>query len=114
MCSNACVWTIGTSSRPSGYDLMDVAIVTQCRSERTGHYRFVWRLAATFFNDIVHLSSMSKKPEERTKDSGKSAKDNIEQPEPLGKEDSTEPVTVGSGGGASGREGKASGGAAGL
>jgi hypothetical protein len=38
---------------------------------------------------------------------------NIEQPEPLDKQDPTGPVTVGSGKGSSGREGKASGGATG-
>jgi hypothetical protein len=36
---------------------------------------------------------MSEKPEERNKDSKKSAEDNIEQP--VGKQDPTEPVQVG-------------------
>ena len=55
---------------------------------------------------------MSEQPEERNKDSKKAAKDNIEQPEPLGKEDPTEPVTIGNeDSSSSGREGKASGGA---
>ena len=49
---------------------------------------------------------MSEKPEERDKDSKKVAKGNIEQqqpqPEPLDKQDPTEPVKV-----AGGREGKA-------
>jgi hypothetical protein len=57
---------------------------------------------------------MSEQPEERTKDSGKAARDSIEQPEPIDKQDPTETVTVGSGKGSSGREGKAGGGAQGL
>jgi hypothetical protein len=58
---------------------------------------------------------MSEQPEERNRDSKKTAKDNIEQPGPVDKQDPTEPVTVGSGGGSSsGREGKASGGATGT
>jgi hypothetical protein len=52
--------------------------------------------------------------EKRNRDSKEAAKDNIEQPGPLEKSDPTEPVTVGSGKGSSGREGKASGGAEGL
>jgi hypothetical protein len=57
---------------------------------------------------------MSEQPEERNKDSRKAAKDSIEQPGPVDKQDPTEPVTVGSGKGSSGREGKAGGGAQGL
>lgn len=53
-------------------------------------------------------------PKERTNNSKESAKENIEQPKPLGKEDPTEPVTVGSRSSSSGREGKASGGATGT
>jgi hypothetical protein len=56
--------------------------------------------------------SMSEQPEERNRDSKNASKDNIEQP--LEKQDPTEPVTVGSGKGSSGREGKGSGGTAGL
>lgn len=58
---------------------------------------------------------MSEQPEERNRDSRNSAMDNIEQPRPVEKQDPTEPITVGSGkGSASGREGKASGGATGT
>jgi hypothetical protein len=57
---------------------------------------------------------MSEQPEERNKDSRKSAKDRIEQPGPVDKQDPTEPVTVGSGKGSSGRESKGAGGAQGL
>lgn len=57
---------------------------------------------------------MSDKPERRNKDTKKAAKGNIEQPQPLDKQDPSEPVSVGSGHGSSGREGKGSGGAAGL
>lgn len=56
---------------------------------------------------------MSEQPEERNRESKKTAKDNIEQTAPVDKQDPTEPVTVGSGGGSSGREGKASCGATG-
>jgi hypothetical protein len=55
---------------------------------------------------------MSEQPEDRNNDSKKTAKNNIEQPEPLRKQDPTEPVTVEGGGtdqgrgGASAREGK--------
>ena len=52
---------------------------------------------------------MSDQPEERNKDSRKAGKDNIEQAGPVDKQDPTEPVTVGSGKGSSGREGKGSG-----
>jgi hypothetical protein len=37
---------------------------------------------------------MSEQPEERTKSSEKAAKANIEQPEPIDKQDPTEPVKV--------------------
>jgi hypothetical protein len=38
---------------------------------------------------------MSDKPKERNEDSKKAAEGNIEQPEPLDKQDPTEPVEVG-------------------
>lgn len=54
---------------------------------------------------------MSRKPEERNKDSMKAAKDNVAQAEPIGKQDPTEPVTeqdadTTSDGGPAAREGK--------
>lgn len=57
---------------------------------------------------------MSEQPEKRNKDSKRVSEESIEQPEPIGKQDPTEPVTVGGGKGSSGREGKASGGAQGV
>ncbi len=67
---------------------------------------------------------MSEQPEERSKDSKRVARDHIkqqQQPEPVGKQDPTETVTVESsgsqGGGSAAREGKgtaAAGGSAGL
>ena len=52
--------------------------------------------------------SMSENPEGRTTDSKKASKSNIEEsPEPIGKPDPTEPVTVG--GGAGGFKGEAKG-----
>jgi hypothetical protein len=51
---------------------------------------------------------MSENPEGRTIDSKKASKSNIEEsPEPIGKPDPTEPVTVG--GGAGGSRGEAKG-----
>ncbi len=54
---------------------------------------------------------MSEQPEDRNDDSRKAARDNIEQPEPLRKQDPTEPISVESSGisqsgGSSAREGK--------
>ena len=50
---------------------------------------------------------MSENPEERTTDSKKASKSNIEEyPEPIGKPDPTEPVTVIGGAGGSKGEGK--------
>ena len=58
---------------------------------------------------------MSDNPEERNKDSRKSAKDSIEQPTPVDRQDPTGPVSVeGNTGGNAAGKGKAAGGASGL
>jgi hypothetical protein len=57
---------------------------------------------------------MSEQPEGRTKDTKNTAKDKIEQPAPIDKQDPTEPVGVESGHGSAARGGKAAGGSVGL
>lgn len=63
-------------------------------------------LSSAFLSLCVHIGSMSGNPEGRTTDSKKTSKSNIdESPEPIGKPDPTEPVTVS--GGAGGSKGEA-------
>ena len=58
---------------------------------------------------------MSENPEERNKDSRKSAENNIEQPTPVDKQDPTGPVSVeGNPAGNAAGKGKAAGGTSGL
>lgn len=58
---------------------------------------------------------MSDKPKERNEDSKKAAENNIEQPEPLNKQDPTQPVEVGKQEDAAARKGgKAAGSTAGM
>jgi hypothetical protein len=63
-------------------------------------------LSSAFLSLCVHIDSMSGNPEGRKTDSKKTSKSNIEEsPEPIGKPDPTEPVTVS--GGAGGSKGEA-------
>jgi hypothetical protein len=66
-------------------------------------------LLLSFLSYNVHvICIMSQNPEGRTRDSKKASKSNIEEsPEPIGKPDPTEPVTVS--GGAGGSKGEAKG-----
>jgi hypothetical protein len=57
---------------------------------------------------------MGEQPEGCTKDTKNTAKDNIEQPTPVDKQDPTEPVGVESGQGSLARGGKAACGTVGL